>query len=237
MQENIKLSIRLKTIASFVTNGAYFADIGSDHGYLSAYICQSDDEVRAIASEVRKGPFLRTKETVSHYQLTDKIDVRFGDGLTVLTENDPITDIVIAGMGGSLITDLLKAGMDHVQRVEKIIVQPNNNAEKLRRFFKKNNFILTEEVILEENNQIYEILVAEKNSHATPYDKEGVTLEKQLLFGPFLMQEKSSVFKKKWQREKDKIAKILIQIENKTENLDKINLFKRQLSWIEEVLQ
>lgn len=237
MHERVKLSKRLKTVATFVSKGAYLADIGSDHGYLPCYICQHDDDAKAIASEVRKGPFLRTKETVEHYQLSERIDVRLGDGLSVLTEQDPITDIVIAGMGGSLITQILTDGKSLLRYVNKIIVQPNNNAQRIRKFFIDNQLTLTSETILEENNQIYEILVAETKKLQSPYD-DTISLEKQLFFGPFLMSEKSAVFKKKWQFEKEKITKILIQLRsNEAQNVDKIKLFQNQLHWIEEALK
>lgn len=236
MAEKVKLSKRLKTIASYISPNTYFADIGSDHGYLACYICQNDDQSRAIASEVREGPFLRTKETVDYYHLSDRIEVRLGDGLTVLNENDPVTEIVIAGMGGSLITHILEAGKSNIQRVKKIIVQPNNHAVKLRKFFLENHYTLKHETILEENSKIYEILVAEKTTDSQPY-QAGIELEKQLLFGPILMKDKSVAFKKKWRHEKEKVAKILTQIENTDENIEKIRSFQRQVNWMEDVLK
>ena len=235
MVENIKLSKRLKTIATFVSKGACFADIGSDHGYLPCYICQNDNEARVIATEVSNGPFLRTKATVNYYQLSDQIEVRLGDGLKALHENDPVTEIVIAGMGGTRITNILEEGKYYLKKIDKLIIQPNNHAEKIRKFFLDHHYNLSDEIILEENKQIYEILVAHKNGTDNVYHDD-IILEKQLLFGPILMKEKSEPFRKKWQSEKVKIEKILAQIKNKDANKDKIDSFQQKLSWIEEVL-
>ena len=124
MKEKVKLSKRLITIANFISKGAYFADIGSDHGYLACYVCQNDPSAKAIASEVSNGPFLRTKETIEHYHLTERIEARLGSGLTVLEENDTVNEIVIAGMGGELITKILKDGRDKLLNINKIIAQP-----------------------------------------------------------------------------------------------------------------
>lgn len=234
MKEKVKLSKRLITIANFISKGAYFADIGSDHGYLACYVCQNDPSAKAIASEVSNGPFLRTKETIEHYRLTERIEARLGNGLTVLEENDPVNEIVIAGMGGALITQILEEGRDKLLNINKIIAQPNNNEDRVRKFFLDNGYHLVHEVILEENNQIYEILVAERKGISLYLADEN--LEKQLFFGPLLMKEKSEVFRKKWQAEKEKIEKILTQIENRDVDHDKIRSFQRKLSWIEEVL-
>lgn len=234
MSTYVKLSKRLHTIANFLSEGTFFIDVGSDHGYLPCYVCQKDPNAKAIASEVREGPFLRTKETVHQYNLTDRIDVRLGDGLSVLTDQDNISEIVIAGMGGTLITEILQVGKDKLIHIDKIIAQPNNHAERVRKFFLENGFHLVDEVILEENDHIYEILVAKKNGSSSYREDE--TIEKQLYFGPILMKEKSIPFQKKWQFEKEKYEKILKQIEHKQGNEDKIRSFKQKLRWIEEVL-
>src|SRR5690625_254647 len=98
----INLSKRLTTIATFLPSGAYFADIGSDHAYLPCYVCIHDKEARAIAGEVNEGPYNSACETVKAYELNNQIEVRLGDGLHVI-DNEQIKQVVIAGMGGSLI--------------------------------------------------------------------------------------------------------------------------------------
>src|SRR5699024_11221845 len=116
-----------------------------------------------------------------------------------------------AGMGGTLISTILDNGKEKLQKVNRLIIQPNNNELRVRETFLKLGFLLTDEYILEENNLIYEILVAEKKEVSSkkkdPYDIN--TKEKQLLFGPILYKEKSSVFIKKWQQERKKLEKTI----------------------------
>lgn len=236
----IKLSKRLQLIAEQISKGAFFADIGSDHAYLPCYVCQHDAAATAIAGEVVRGPYERAVETVKAHQLEDRITVRLGDGLDVVLEDEQIIDIIIAGMGGGLIASILENGKEKVIRAKKIIAQPNTNAKKVRETLINLGFTLTEEMIIEENNQFYEILIAENNNETekgSPYVSE--IFEKQLLFGPFLLQQKSATFKKKWQLEYNKLLSTISSMKqsNNPNVQDKIILFKQRLQWIEEVIR
>src|SRR5690625_7229202 len=104
------LSKRLMKIASYIPKSPFLADIGSDHAYLPCYICLKDKEAKAIAGEVRSGPFDRAVQTVRNYQLDNKVEVRLGDGLEVINEKDEVSVVTIAGMGASLIEQILEKG-------------------------------------------------------------------------------------------------------------------------------
>lgn len=95
MKADIKLSKRLKMVASFISEGTFFADIGSDHAYLPCYICLKDEKARAIAGEVREGPYKRAEETVAAYQLSDKVEVRLGDGLQIINSDEGVKELVV----------------------------------------------------------------------------------------------------------------------------------------------
>src|SRR5690625_4730954 len=113
----MKISKRLEVIASFLTEGSRFADIGTDHAYLPCYICINDQEASAIAGEKNKGPYEQAKKNVQRYQLEERIEVRLGDGLEVL-EDAQITELIIAGMGGPLIVDILQKGKQYLHTVQ-----------------------------------------------------------------------------------------------------------------------
>jgi tRNA (adenine22-N1)-methyltransferase len=231
MTEDLKLSERLVTVASFLPKGANFADIGSDHAYLPCYVCKHDDTARAIAGEVRVGPLSSAKETVAKYALNHVIDVRLGDGLSVLQVNE-VEQVVIAGMGGSLIRTILEEGKDKLGRVELIIAQPNVDEKNVRKWFMKNGYQILEEVILEENGHIYEIIVGKISEHPVSLT------EKEIFFGPLLLKKKHPLFYKKWQFEKDKFNRVLRQMSQaKTEEQEKVTRFKNYMEWIDEVLE
>lgn len=234
MTDTINLSKRLKTIASFLPQATLFADIGSDHAYLPCYVCLQDKNAKAIAGEINEGPYKSAHETVTAYNLEDRIQVRLGDGLEVLEETS-VKEVVIAGMGGSLIVKILNDGRQHLKQVERIIAQPNIGEKNVRKWFLENNYTVIEEIIIEENEHLYEIIVAEQGVKDNIYSKQ--ILEKQLFFGPLLLSEKSPVFIKKWTLQKSKWQQVISQVKQASvQNKEKIKQFEQELRWIEEVL-
>lgn len=227
------ISERLKTVASFLPKHACFADIGSDHAYLPCYVCLADETASAIAGEVNDGPYLSAKKTVQEFALDNRIKVRKGNGLQVI-EVKEVNQVVIAGMGGSLIASILENGKEKLQGVETLILQPNVDAKAIRLWLEQNDFDLTAEKIVEEGKHIYEILMAEKKQSKEPQSLN----EKELLFGPWLLKEKSLPFKKKWSRELKNTERILEEMQKAKEiNEQKIKQFEQEREWIKEVIQ
>jgi tRNA (adenine22-N1)-methyltransferase len=191
-----KLSKRLETVVSFIPEGSRIADIGSDHAYLPCYAVDKGIAVSGIAGEVAEGPYQSAVKQVKYSKLEDVISVRKGDGLEVISPNE--TDcITIAGMGGALISSILESGKDKLEGVRRLILQPNVGAISIRKWLLGNGWELKAEHILEEDGKVYEILAADRGNPTAPYKHT----ECELLLGPFLLQEKSSVFYQKWEQE------------------------------------
>ncbi|MFS0751420.1 tRNA (adenine(22)-N(1))-methyltransferase [Oceanobacillus sp. 1P07AA] len=235
MGKRVSLSNRLKKVASYLPGNANFADIGSDHAYLAAYVCQNNSDAKAIAGEVNIGPLESAKDTINEYGLKNQIDVRLGNGLEVIKQGE-VNQIVIAGMGGSLITSILNQHKEISLEVDRMILQPNVDAKELRQWLDNHHYLLVAEEIIEEQGHIYEILVAEKDdSYKSPYNN--LEKEKQLYFGPYLLQDKSDAFMKKWELEREKLARIVKQMKQaKQVDREKINQFTKELDWMQEVL-
>lgn len=191
------LSQRLAAVAEFVPQGARLLDVGSDHAYLPIALMENGKIDFAIAGEVVKGPYESALHNVAGAGLADKIAVRLADGLAAFEASDQVTTITICGMGGGLIADILAAGADKLASVDRLILQPNNREDELRAWLMNNGFKLITEQIMTENDKFYEIMVVEHGQ---------MTLSTtDLRFGPFLNQEKSEVFKARWQRELKKL--------------------------------
>lgn len=230
-----KLSKRLQTVANYVPSKARLADIGSDHAYLPAWLVLNQKITYAVAGEVVKGPFLSAKKLVENCNLQTQIAVRLADGLSAINEQDAINVVTICGMGGALIRDILEKGVQEraLQGSERLILQPNIGEYSLRRWLMQHGYRIISEEILEEDAKIYEIIVAEKSPKVTYYT------EKELIFGPILMQEKSEVFEKKWQSEKTQKEKILNSLKKaqvSAENLTKLKEITNILERISEVI-
>ncbi|MFC0299748.1 tRNA (adenine(22)-N(1))-methyltransferase TrmK [Virgibacillus soli] len=228
---NIQLSERLKTVASFLPKGAYFADIGSDHAYLPCYVCSHDQTARAIAGEVNQGPYESAKESIKRFGLEESVSVRLGDGLAILEGEHDVKQTVIAGMGGSLIKQILIEGQSNLKSIERIIAQPNIDERDVRRAFLQLGFQITSELIMEENGHIYEVIVGDKVKNTRTLSDE------ELLFGPIQLLNKNTLFMKKWKSELQKRLRIIESMKKaKIPAVEKIAVMQREINWIKEVL-
>ena len=191
--KNEKLSQRLTQVGEFVPQDAILLDVGSDHAYLPIHLVKTGRINKAIAGEVVKGPYESAVANVQSAGLQDQISVRLANGLAAFEPTtDGVNTITIAGMGGHLIAEILEDGRDKLCQVSTMILQPNNGERHLRTWLQAHDFTISDEKILAENDKIYEIIVAH------PGQSVDRLTEAELCFGPFLLQEKSTVFLEKW---------------------------------------
>lgn len=167
------LTARLKLVKSFVREGRTVADIGTDHAYLPVYLVNSGICPHAVASDVREGPLERAKMTAEAYKASEKIDFYLTDGLEGINETQA-DDIVIAGMGGELISEIiLKCGW--LKNSDKhLILQPMTAQEELRAFLCKSGFKINKEAVaLEKQGQKCYLVISAyydgENRSADPY--------------------------------------------------------------------
>ena len=155
----MKLTDRLLKIASLVTEGKRIADIGTDHGYIPVYLLNQGKVPYAILADVNKGPLENARGEVRHNKLLDKVDLRLGSGIEVL-EKGEVDEVIIAGMGGILISELLEAKLEVAHSVDKLILQPMQAQNELRKYLLNNGFEILDEVLVKEDFRIYEIIIA-----------------------------------------------------------------------------
>lgn len=169
----IKLSSRLEVIAGCVTGACSMADIGTDHGYLPAYLVENKGVCRAIASDINQQPLKKAQKIIDAQQLQKQIETRLGSGLSVLKPGE-VEVVVMAGMGGLLIRDLLKAQPAVARAAKKLVLQPMNNQAVLRRYLETAGFLITREELAREGDRVYEIIVAEPGAMivTTPLEYE-----------------------------------------------------------------
>ncbi|GGD71323.1 tRNA (adenine(22)-N(1))-methyltransferase [Paenibacillus nasutitermitis] len=252
----IKISKRLQTIADFVRAGARAADIGSDHALLPVYLVQSGKCPTAIAGELNIGPFQAARKGAAEAGLTALIDVRQGDGLSVLSPGEADT-VILAGMGGSLMTDILEAGWaaGRLNGVSELVLQPNVGEDHVRRWLVSRDYVLQEETIIEEDGRIYEVLHAlvcgdqqeAQACNSRLYNVSSLPLKmpdasrKEWLFrmGPYLLHNGEELLRKKWRMELDKLERVRRQLSLSAldESRDKQAVLAGEMQQIEEVLE
>lgn len=227
-----KLSQRLKVVADFVPQNSRVADIGSDHAYLPVYLMKQKQIEFGIASEVAKGPLDNAIQEIKAEGLSDRIDTRLADGLLSVQPDDKIDCVTIAGMGGTLIKNILENGKSHLSGDELLILQPNVGEDRLRTWLMNNQYEISDETILREDGHTYEIIVAKKTDEPVKYT------EQEIKFGPFLLKQHSDVFVEKWENEIERIEMVIDQMNlaKHDKPVDKINSMKKEIEEIKEVL-
>jgi len=206
----IQLSKRLSAVAAYALPGGALADIGTDHALLPVSLVQRGTIPNAVAGDVHVGPAQAAERQVQAAGLTDRIDVRVGDGLAVLRPHE-VETITIAGMGGGTIVDILSGGAAALAGVRRLVLQPNIGERLVRTWLRENGWKLVAETLLEEDGLLYEVLAADAASPAeaaawneTLYEgataPDGTPLPPSvlLLMGPHLLRSPSRLFAEKW---------------------------------------
>ena len=154
----ITLDLRMRRIAECVPDGAVLADIGTDHGKLPVYLALKNKIKRAVAADINEMPLQKAVNNIKKNNLYDKIDTFLTDGLKGIERFMPDC-VVIAGMGGELIEQILEEGTINKNNV-KYILQPMTKEDSLRKYLCKNGYHITDEHIVKEG-KLYQIICAE----------------------------------------------------------------------------
>lgn len=152
------LTPRLQKIYDIVPPCALAADIGTDHAYIPVCLTLSGKCKRAVASDIKKGPIERAEATIRTFK-ADAVKTRLGSGLKTLSPHEADT-IIIAGMGGILITEILENSKEIAKSAMRLVLQPMTAAPFLREYLVNNGFCILREYLVCEEKKIYTIILA-----------------------------------------------------------------------------
>lgn len=195
----VKLSLRLKTIFDMVPSSVV-ADIGADHGKLIISLFEQGVITHGYAVENKIGPYERLKKALEDHCCDTFIIPMFSNGISELPED--VSTVIIAGMGGNLIIDILKAHEEKLGNVKTIIIDAHSCVPKIRKEICDMGFIIADEKIIKEDGIFYEII---------KFIRSGKALygENDFEFGPILRTEKCATFKEKYKQRIDEIDAII----------------------------
>lgn len=208
----MELSNRLLEIVKFVTKDSIVADIGTDHGYIPVYLIQNNISKEVIASDISSGSLNKTIEYVNYLDLNDKIDTRLGNGLDVLKSNE-VDTLIIAGMGGILISKILENNKEVSSTIDNFIFQPMVASKELRQYLVDNGYIIVDEALAKEAKKFYEIIYAKRGQSK---------IEKDIYFeiGQKLVENNHPLLKEFIQYKKNEIKEIKYKLgENDSNNI------------------
>lgn len=176
----VRLSKRLRAIADQVIVGKDAADIGSDHALIPIYLLERGLAPRVILTDRREGPLEKARRNLTAAGIDmDPADIRRGDGLQVL-ENAEVATVLIAGMGGLLIAEILSADIAKAHSFERFVLQPRTAAPELRRWLTENSFLITNECLAPEGQRLCEVITAEPGRGRPRQDREWSELDYEI---------------------------------------------------------
>lgn len=186
---------RLDAISEFIPPYKRIADIGCDHGYVIKIAFDNGYIDYAYAIDNKEGPINRAKDTLKEY---DNVEYYLSDGLDKI--DDKIDCVIIAGMGGMLIIDILDKNKDKLKYIKRLIIEANKDEYRVRKYLTENGFYIFDEKIVEEDNKFYEIDCFEHGKKEYCFN--------DLYFGKILIEKKDSLFIKKWENKYHKYQNI-----------------------------
>lgn len=217
---------RLRSIINFITDANVVADIGCDHAYVAITLVSEGRAKKVIACDIKEGPLKIASDNIKKYNKEQSVTARLGSGLDPIEENEADT-IIIAGMGGELIEEILKENIKKA-RCNHLILQPMNSQETLRHWLIENDFVIEKEDIAIEGFKVYNILSV-KCGHMEHFKEE---IEYHI--PPYLKNHKN--YKKLYQKKERELKKVITGLRKSKEiDTQKLSKYERLLEEMEKL--
>ncbi len=155
----LEVSKRINTLVELVEHKKV-ADIATDHCYIPIHLCNMKEVSKVIACDINKKPLEKGREHINKYNLQNIIETRLGNGLYPIKVGE-VDTIIIGGIGGELMVEILKNSLEVVQSMKQLVLQPQSYQEEFRKFINSIGFKIDKEVVLKEH-KFYTIFVCTK---------------------------------------------------------------------------
>lgn len=173
----MRFSKRIYALRDAVKQGETIADIGTDHGYVPMLVVRDGISDYAIMSDISEDSLSKAVESFNIVNIpTDPSQFRVGDGLDTI-EPGEVDDVIIAGLGGHTIANILDADISKTKSFKKLILQPRKHSGALRVWLYKNGYEITDEILTSEGKFICEIIVAvptQEPRSVLPFDEDDI---------------------------------------------------------------
>jgi Predicted SAM-dependent methyltransferase len=220
------LSKRLLCVASFVPEGSFIADVGSDHAQIPLFLLQNHRIRGAEAIENKKGPFKRMSSAVLSSPYKENIVLSLSDGISILDHR--VDAVVLAGMGGRLIQKILQEHPENLRQVKSLIIDAHSERDVLFAFLGEKGFRISQESFFYDEGIPYDVIQAIQEENPVVYSW------KECHFGPLNLKQKSPDFIAYWSKELERMSSLIAagKLSGKNESV-----YQQEVSAIKEVLQ
>ncbi len=208
----------MKAVASMVTPGSTLADVGTDHGYVPIALVQGKKIPKAIAMDINKGPLQRACEHIAECSLEDYIETRLSDGVEKL-EVGEVDTILIAGMGGELVIHILSEGREVCRSAKELVLQPQSELEKVRRFLRDEKYQIVDEDMVIEDGKYYpmmKVVPVEEDHFWDVIPEEAIRA--CYMYGPLLLKNGNPSLRKFLVKQHKQFTKILKELQKQPDS-------------------
>lgn len=201
--KNFTFSNRIRKLAEIAGPCNTMADIGTDHALLPIFMLKEGLCKKAIACDISESPLAKAALDVSEAEIDSAlVDLRLGNGLERLQPGECDT-IVIAGMGGLLIADILENGKKIFKKPCRLIMQPNTCRPELRTYLAENGFEISDESACEDEGHTYLFITAKYTGVKRTIDFKESVLGTKLQDKPEDFKIYCAELKEKYERKLD----------------------------------
>ena len=164
----IRLDDRLRCAFEMLRGSAAVADIGSDHGKLTAALLLDGCCRRVIAGDISPDCLQKTSEIIARYGLQDQAETRLGSGLSILSPGE-CDAAAILGMGGELMVELLTDSKAVAEAMDKLVLQPMSGIEELRQWLYEERWQVLSDKLVPLGKRWYQVLCVRKAQRPDPW--------------------------------------------------------------------
>jgi len=218
-------SERMEKIIAMVPAGRRVCDVGCDHGYISIALVERGICTSALAMDINEGPLKAATDNVSAKALQDQITLKLSDGLNGYIKGSS-DSLIIAGMGGPLICDILEEGSEVLSDFKELILSPQSKISDVRIYLSNKGYEIVDEDMLIEDGKYYVIIKASKTGNELKLD------ETDYLLGPKLLEKRHKVLSEYIKKSMTKDEEILTMLFSKNQsqkNTERIKEIQKEI--------
>lgn len=229
-----KLSGRLSMLAKLADASQRLADIGTDHGYLPLHLLEKGSVEHCILCDINLGPIENAKRSFREADFSDQTEFRLGSGIEPL-EYAEVDTVVIAGMGGGLIIDILSQDLKKSKSFETLLLQPMTEQNVLRQWLLGQGFRIKSDHYVHEGSKYYEIIEISDHENDSTFPIHDCSND--LEFGYKITKINKDEYIKFLLYRRHKYEIIVKQLEKSNSQASKLDICFEKLNIIDSILQ
>lgn len=155
MSTILNLDKRLETIVSLCDKHKVIADIGCDHGLVTAELILQEKAERVVSTEISPECLNKAINLANKINILPFISFRECDGFKLVTKYDKVNQAVIAGMGGKKIIEI----MEHKpKKLWNFVLQPMSEVVELRRYLLAHHYRFIIDKLIYQDGKYYNVI-------------------------------------------------------------------------------